>query len=141
VKHTTPLLVACAVALGSLAGCGGGDNQPDFPALHPAKGVIKRGGQPVKGGVVRFTPDPDKPEFVINSEVGADGTFALSTVRSTDKKGERKPGAPAGSYKVTYTPSLGDQTATAVLVPVDLPKPIAIQAGENDISIDLPAKK
>lgn len=140
-KNTIPLLTACAVALGSVVGCGGSDNQPEFPPLHPAKGVVKRGGQPVKGGVVRFTPEPDKPEFVINSEVGADGTFTLSTVRSTDKRGERKTGAPAGSYKVTYTPALGDQTATAVLVPVDLPKPIAIQAGENDLSVDLPAKK
>ena len=139
----TRLLVcgACAlVAAGLLSGCGSGAKQPDFPELHPAKGVIKRDGQPVRGGSVRFTPDPDGPDFVVNAEVGADGTYALTTVRTTDARGERKTGAPAGTYKVTYTPQLGDQTAGAQSAPVTLSKPVTIAAGDNDITLELPKK-
>lgn len=134
-------VIVLAAALGLLAGCGGDKKQPDFPDLNPVKGVVKRNGQPVKGGAVQFRPDPDKPDFLINSEVGADGTFTLSTVRTTDSKGERKTGAPAGTYKVTFTPPLGDQTAEGHINPIDLPKPVAVKAGDNDLTIELPAKK
>ena len=137
-------LLVCAVcawlAAGLLSGCGSGAGQPDFPDLHPAKGVIKRDGQPVKGGSVRFTPDPDKPDFVVNAEVGADGTYALTTVRTTDSRGERKTGAPVGTYKVTYTPPLGDQTAGAQSAPATLSKPVSVSAGNNDIPVELPKK-
>ena len=97
-----------------------GQQAARLPGPQPGQGGGKRDGQPVKGGVVQFTPDPDKPEFLINSEVGADGMYTLSTVRTTDSKGERKTGAPAGAYKVTYTPSLGDQTAGGQTGPVKL---------------------
>ena len=93
----TRTLSTAALALALLVGCDKGNKQPDFPDLSPVKGGVKRDGQPVKGGVVQFTPDPDKPEFLINSEVGADGVYTLSTVRTTDSKGERKTGAPAGT--------------------------------------------
>ncbi len=142
IRHAPALAFALALALAVGAGCGTGTKQPDFPDLSPVKGVVKRGGQSVGGGgIVRFTPDPDKSEFVINSEVGADGTFALTTVRTTDSRGERKTGAPAGSYKVTYTPPLGDQTVGGQAGPVELPAKVTVKAGDNDITIDLPAKK
>lgn len=131
--RTAFLLAGVSVAL---AGCGTGD-QPAFPELHPVTGVVRRGGRPVNGGAVRFTPDPDRPEFLINSDVGADGTYTLSTVRTTDKKGERKAGAPAGTYAVTYTPPLGDQAAGGDVSPVMLPNPVTVKAGANDIPIDV----
>ncbi len=137
--RTRVLIIVAAIGL--LAGCGGDKKQPDFPDLHPVKGVVKRGGQPVKGGAVQFVPDPAKPEFLTNSEVGADGTFTLSTVRTTDSKGERKPGAPVGTYKVTFTPPLGDQTAEGHINPIDLPKSVEVKAGDNNLTIELPAKK
>lgn len=136
----TRTLSTAALALALLVGCDKGNKQPDFPDLSPVKGGVKRDGQPVKGGVVQFTPDPDKPEFLINSEVGADGVYTLSTVRTTDSKGERKTGAPAGAYKVTYTPSLGDQTAGGQTGPVELPAKVTVKVGDNDITIDLPKK-
>lgn len=132
--------VFAALALGLLSGCGSGVKQPDFPDLSPVKGVVTRGGSPVKGGAVQFFPDPAKPDFLINSEVGTDGTYALSTVRTTDSSGERKPGAPAGTYKVTYTPPLGDQTAGGAVNPIDLAKTFTVAAGNNDIPIELPKK-
>ena len=65
----------------TLAGCGGkSGNDPEYGDLQPVKGVVTRGGQPVKGGTIRFNPDPDKGEFMVNSEVGTDGTYSLSRV-------------------------------------------------------------
>jgi hypothetical protein len=132
----------CALAALALvgAGCGGGGNQPTFPDLHPVKGVVTRGGAPVKGGAVAFAPNPPQPDFLINSEVGPDGTFELSTVRTTDRTGERRKGAPAGTYKVTFTPPLGDQTAGGVINPIDAPKPVSVAAGPNDLTVELPKK-
>ncbi|HUR55221.1 MAG TPA: hypothetical protein VMZ71_13895 [Gemmataceae bacterium] len=124
-----------------VAGCGGGDaNQPKFPDLHPVKGVVKNAGTPVKGGVVTFAADPPSQEFLVNSEVAADGTFTLSTVRTTDTRGERKTGAPAGKYTVAYLPPLGDQTAGPPGVPVDIPTPATVQTGENALTVELPKK-
>jgi hypothetical protein len=122
-----------------LLGCNEG-KQPDFPPLHPVKGVVKKDGKAVSGGSVRFTPDPDKPEFLVGGEVGADGSFTLSTLRTTGKKGERKDGAPAGTYKVTFMPLQGDQTAGGAIEPIELPKTVTVQAGDNNIVIDLPKK-
>lgn len=134
------VLVAALAAV--LVGCGSGPTQPDFPDLHPVKGVVKKGGQPVKGGSIQFNSDPPKPEFLINSDVADDGTFALSTVRTTDKNGERKSGAPAGNYKVTYSPPFGNQTTVAgPVTPIDLPKPVNVAAGTGDLTIELPGKK
>ena len=133
-------LVAPVLAV-LLVGCGGGGNQPAFPELFPVKGVVKRGGQPVSGGSVKFTPDPDRPEFGINSEVGADGTFSLTTFRTTDKAGERKPGAPAGKYRVTYMPPAGDQTAGGVSFnPIEAPEPATVAALENNLTVELTKK-
>jgi hypothetical protein len=134
------LVSAFALAVAILAGCGKDGDQPAFPELHPVKGVVKKGGQPVSGGSVRFTPDADRGEFLINSEVGPDGTFTLSTVRTTDRSGERKPGAAAGKYKVTYMPAGGDQTAAAQMNPIELPNPVTVNAGNNDLTLDLPKK-
>src|SRR5207247_8349562 len=103
-------MLAAGLVWAAVAGCGG-PKQPDFPDLNPVTGTLQRAGQPVSGGSVRFDPDPARPEFQTNSEVGADGTFTLSTVRTTDKTGERKRGAPVGTYRVTYMPPLADQTA------------------------------
>ena len=65
---------------------------------------------------------------------------SYSTVRATDSRGERKPGVAAGSYKVTYTPPLGDQTAGGAVNPITLPAPVVIKAGESHVTIDVPRK-
>src|SRR5262245_23020952 len=116
-----PALTLGAALLALASGCRGGPKLAEFPELSPVKGVVKRDGQPVKGGLVRFVPDPDKPEFLTNSEVKDDGSYELSTVRTNDSKGERKPGAPPGTYKVVYTPSLNDQTTGGKMDPIDVP--------------------
>lgn len=134
-------MIVLGFAAAAFAGCGRDGNQPAFPDLNPVKGVVKRDGKPVSGGVIRFNPEPDKGEFIINSEVGPDGTYKLSTTRATDNEGERKPGAPAGSYKVVFIPAFGDQTAGGSVDPVESANRVTVKAGENDIPIDLPAAK
>ncbi|MCE9566526.1 MAG: hypothetical protein K8U57_31265 [Planctomycetes bacterium] len=122
------------------AGCGTETTQPTFADLHSVTGVVKWGGRPANGGSIQFNPDPTTLEFSTNSEVGADGTYSLTTVRTTDKSGERKSGAPAGKYKVTYTPPLTAQTAGGQPVFVELPTPVTVNAGTNDIPIELGKK-
>lgn len=133
-----PLAAALFAALA--AGCGGETAQPKFPDLVPAKGVVKRAGAAVTAGAVQFLPDPPTADFLVNAEVGKDGTFALSTVRTTDKTGERKPGAPPGKYKAVFQPPLGEQTAGGVLEPVNVPGPFEVKAGGGDIVVELPKK-
>ncbi|MCX7664206.1 MAG: hypothetical protein N2112_01520 [Gemmataceae bacterium] len=129
------------MALLGILGCNNESQQPDFPNLHPVKGVVKLGGQPVKGGTVQFVPEPDRPEFLINSEVSTDGTFTLSTVRTTDRKGERRAGAPTGNYRVTYIPMISDQQAGGIVEPVTTSQLITVQEGPNDLTISYPARK
>ena len=128
------------LALGLATGCGsGGGNQPPFAELYPAKGVLVRDGQPVKGGVLQLAAIPPSAEFLINAEVGSDGAFELTTVRATDSRGERKSGVAAGTYTATYRPPVADQM-TGNLNPVALPKPVVVEAKPNDWKLEL-AKK
>jgi hypothetical protein len=133
------VIVVCCLGIG--LGCGGGSNQPPFSDLFVVKGVVMRGNDPVKGGAVRFQSDSDKQEFLVNSEVGSDGTFSLITVRTTDKQGERKPGAPAGKYKVMYYPNAADQTAGGSTDPIELSQAVTVEAKENNLKLELPKKK
>lgn len=124
-----------------LSGCGSGEReQPAFADLYSVKGVVKRDGKLVKGGAVMFFPDPDKNEFLINSEVGGDGSFSLTTVRTTDRSGERRPGAPAGQYKVNYVPPMGDQLAGGQGTPIELPASVVVEAKDNSLELIVPRK-
>ena len=131
------LMILPLAGLMVLAGCG--KPQPKFDELHPVTGVVLSGDRPVSRGAVQFAPDPDRPEFLVNSEVGADGTFKLSTVRTTDSSGERRAGAPAGTYKVTYSPAMADQTS-GYTAPVTLPTAVTVEAKSNDLKLTLPKK-
>jgi hypothetical protein len=124
-----PVLVAVF-----LSGCG--EPQPEWPELHAVSGVVKQNGKPVTGGAVQFAPRPERWEFHTNSEVGPDGRFTLTTVRTTDAQGERRPGAPAGEYQVTYIAPIADQTA-GFTEPKTLTRLVTIAAGANDLNIEL----
>jgi hypothetical protein len=138
VKHAAFIgLAAFALA----AGCSS-NADTKWPELHPAKGVVTQGGQPVSGGFVHFRGDDAAlADFNVSSDVNADGTFTLSTSHSQDKKGTRKPGAPAGKYIVTYSPAQGDQSAGKVTLPTQLNQPTTIAAGENNLTVNLGSKK
>lgn len=126
---------ASFTALVVLAGCGGSQG-PDFGSLHPVRGTITKGGQAVSGGVVEFVREPPQPEFLINSEVSAAGQFNLTTVRTTDSSGERKPGVGPGTYRITYFPPVVNQTA-GNLEPVTLPQPVTIAGPSEDLKVEL----
>lgn len=125
------------------AGCGGGSDDPTTAAVS---GKVTRGGQPVSGGTVMFSPrasadkkgPPGKPAA---SVVGTDGTFTLTTYAKND-------GAVIGKHQVTYTPAPIEidekqhkEDSPPVVSPFDglVPsKPdVEVKAGSNTIDIDL----
>jgi hypothetical protein len=119
----------------TLAGCGA--KQPDFEKLYPVTGKVQRAGMPVAGGSLKFTANPEKPDFTTNCDVKPDGSFTVTTVRNTDSRGERKAGAPAGDYTVVYNPPNEDQTK-GFQPPVTLPVKVTIKAEPNDLTLQLP---
>ena len=127
--------LAVALGLAALAGCDGGKPKGELPPLHPATGKVVRGGQPVNGGLVRFFADPEDPDVVVNAEVKADGSFELQTMHAQSQK--RGTGAPAGTYRVTYFPPSGDQTAGPTPEPVEVAQRQTIQAGSNSLTIEV----
>ena len=126
-----------AVALGLVIALGCTDGKPkgDLPALHPAKGKVVRDGKTVNGGSVRFHPDPEDLDLVVGGEVKADGSFELQTQHAQSQK--KGAGAPAGTYRVTYFPPLGDQTTGPSPEPITPQQTQTIQAGNNELTVEL----
>jgi len=75
--------------LAALCGCGGGDSV----SLYSASGVVTKGGKPLAGVSVTFTPDKGPSSGAVTN---AEGKFIL--VCSTGQSG-----AVAGKHKVTLT--------------------------------------
>lgn len=139
-RHLSTAAIPVAAAVLFVCGCGGGKDQPAFGDLVPVAGVVLRSGKPVSGGVLEFNPEPKKDDFMINSEVGADGSFTLTTVRLTDSSGERKPGVSPGKYRVVYRPPLGDQTESGTEL-VALPGLVGVDKAMTDLKIELPKRR
>lgn len=76
-------LPAFALVLAALGGCG--------PSYHPVSGVVKLDGTPVDGATVTLVSDDGIKTYT--GFTGADGTFTIAS--------GPKPGAIAGTYKVT----------------------------------------
>jgi hypothetical protein len=130
------LCFLAALVLLSAAGCRGSNPTAALPTLHLVKGSVTRGGQPVNGGLLTFQPDPDIPGTIINAEVGTDGRFEAQTTDTAARDGKRAKGAPAAVYRVTYHPPTGaDQAA---VFPTQLPKPVRVEAKDNQIAVELP---
>jgi hypothetical protein len=130
--------LALVLGLALAAGCDNGKPKGDLPPLHPAKGKVVRAGQPVAGGLVRFHADPDDPDVIVNADVAADGTFELHTLHALSQK--RGTGAPAGTYRVVYFAAMGNQTEGLPAGPIELPQKQTIQAGNNDLTLELGKK-
>jgi hypothetical protein len=89
--------LAAGAALMSLSGGCGAKKTPPGPAT--VRGKVTFNGQPVAGGLVVFTPDPNrggsgKPAF---AETAADGAFQLKLDNSTQ--------IPPGWYRVSLAPA------------------------------------
>jgi hypothetical protein len=125
-RHVAILLCA------ALAGCSG---SVPLPELHRVTGFVKKAGRPVRGGAVRFVPATEASVFAINSPVADDGTYTLETVLPG---GERRPGAPAGVYRVTYTAPEPGGSGPSSATPAELPGLVTVGGGENLLTLNLP---
>jgi hypothetical protein len=132
--------VCTLILLVALVGCQD-SNKPkaDLPNLHPAKGKVVRGGQAVSGGSIRLEAEPPTPDIIVSAEVKSDGSFDLQTVHALS--GKSAPGAPPGTYKATFTPAFADQIGGgANPIPVTPNQTYTIQAGQNDLTIEVGKK-
>jgi len=140
------LLPLCVFGAGVLAlvpvgGCG--SDAPPGPAT--VRGRLTFNGRPVVGGLVVFTPDPQrggsgKPA---SAETGPDGAFQLQLDRSSN--------IPAGWYRVALLPApvVPDPLAPpATLFPAKLARPDLsglereVRAGKEhvfDFAVEVPA--
>jgi hypothetical protein len=127
-------LILCTPAL--LTGCGGGEY-----ATAPVKGRVTAGGQPVKAGMIMFTPIMDeKSERGVNSgrpamaELDENGNFVLSTYGDRD-------GAVIGKHRVSFEPAPGADDAEedrppAYLIPEEKAE-VEVVDGQNEINIEV----
>jgi hypothetical protein len=136
--------LAAGFAVMSLSG-GCGSNAPP-PGPSTVRGRVTLNGQPVAGGLVVFTPDPQrggrgKPA---RAETGSDGCFVL--------QGDNSPLIPAGWYRVSLAPppAVADPLSAAPgpIFPAKLARPDLsglereVQAGKEHVfefAVEVPA--
>lgn len=115
-----------SLLLTAVLGCGG----EELPQLYPVTGKVVKGGQPVTGGTIRFTPVGVPERILINAPVHEDGTFQLST-----RKGNtRAPGAPEGMYEVMYSPA---KLVKGGPLPVSSSKTYKVKPQPNEFTFDV----
>jgi hypothetical protein len=126
--------VCMALVLLSLACSNSSNSTAKLPTLHAAPGIVVKGSTPVAGGLLTFRLDPETPEsrdWVVNAVVGNDGKFEIKTQHAQGKS--KEPGAPVGSYIVTYLPP----SATQNINPSVPKAKVTIVPGTNQLTIDL----
>jgi len=123
------------VAIG-LASCSK-KSDSNVPTLHPVKGVVQLGGQPVNGGELSIRPDQNQPNLLISATVGADGRFEVVSMDTQDRDGKKHPGAPEGTYQIAYGVVSQDQNAA----PIVLSTSFVVEAKANEWIIELKEKK
>src|SRR5579872_390421 len=133
--HCALRLVLCTLPLLAAAGCSGPPSS--MPPVFPVKGTVHyKGGVPVVGGAIQFMSISDT-SYSISGEIGEDGSFALYTVKGS----ERVQGAPEGTYKVTIQPPIG--TDHRPVQAIALSDNYHIEPKENSFTIEVnpPSKK
>ena len=130
------ILLPALLAVLLVAGCDSKESQKAKPTLHPVKGKLLRGGEPVNGGYLTLRAEKN-PDLIVSAKVNSDGTFEAFTVDSSERGGNRTSGAPEGTYRGEYGPPGTDQS----ILPVPLKEPVVIKAGDNDLTIDIGKKK
>jgi hypothetical protein len=126
--------VAVGFALFLAVGCQKGGES--LPALQTVKGTVTRGTQ--VGGPnwqISFVPTVAQ-DISVKGVTDAQGNFELFTTNAT---GDRKAGAPEGSYSVTVMTELDANQAGGEVI--KLPKKYEIKAGANELKLEVPAKK
>jgi hypothetical protein len=133
--RTIALMVIFAVA-----GCQDGKPKAELPPLHPTTGKVVRNGQPAGPGSLQLDPEPALTDVRVSAEVRPDGTFEVATLHTPS--GKKAAGAPAGVYKATFMPALGDQATGAVAVPTPVTpgETYTIREGKNELTIEIGKK-
>ncbi len=91
-RRWTGNLIAAAISIATLAGCGHSDSLPSYQVYEVKGQVLLANGKPLGGGWIYFVPKGDMP-VTPSGVIGSDGTFSLVTGGSGE-------GAPAGEYKL-----------------------------------------
>jgi hypothetical protein len=120
--------MAAALSLG-IIGCSGPTEPPPPTYLATGRVVHKKGGQPVKSGLIEFFSTSD-PTVRLRGIIQPDGTFALTTPH----EGKQISGALEGEYRVKVSPS-SDDPLFGVSIP--LPRPLKIAPKENNFTIEI----
>jgi hypothetical protein len=117
-----------------------GCTSSSLPKTYPVKGsVLYRGGQPMKGGMIQFTP-AEQSAVRVSGAIGEDGTFSLFTIKDTAKVA----GAPPGEYHVDVLPPLSGQpkgqepAGHVAAMPIPLPGAYKVESKDNRIDVQLP---
>ena len=112
-------VIAAAVGFAAMSLSGGCGSKTPAPGPATVRGKVTFNGKPVAGGLVVFTPDPQrggsgKPA---RAETGPDGGFVLHL--------DSAPQIPAGWYRVSIAPPavVPDPTAPSPPFPAKLARP------------------
>ena len=121
------------VLLVGLLACGCG-RPSSLPRTYKVTGTVTSpDGLELANGAIQFTSLTDS-SFTASGDVGADGSFQLSTVQGTT----RVSGIPEGEYRVTVIPPLGkDRRAT----PIVLPQTYRIEPKDTNLTITVSKPK
>ena len=107
------VVAAAVVSAGLSGGCGG--KAPAGPTV--VRGTVTFQGQPVAGGLVVFSPDPDRGGTgrPARGELGPDGAFQVNAADGT--------ALPAGWYRVAIAPPPGFLPSDRPAFPPQLARP------------------
>ena len=104
------------VAMSLSGGCG---SKTPAPAAATVRGKVTFNGKPVAGGLVVFTPDPQRGGHgkSARAETAADGGFVLNL--------DASPHIPAGWYRVSIVaaPAIPDPASQSPQFPAKLARP------------------
>jgi hypothetical protein len=141
------ILLACAGALGPLAGCSRNLPLPSGAGpIVPVEGRVLLGDQPLKGGIVRFHPfDFTEDNCLTQGFIDTEGRYSLSCYHPYQEKG-----APSGKYRVTIEPASDearqdgmvqgrykDPEKTSLVITVEANAP----AGAYDLKLEVSKKR
>ncbi len=127
------IIILCLTVFTTLAGCHR-KRTVDPPKTYPVVGkVVSPTAKIPPGYRIKFTsPDPECSAY---SPIESDGSFSLTT-RYMSVPCE---GAAEGEYQVSLIPPLG--LSNQGVPAVTLPKPIRVEARDNQLTIPLPSSK
>jgi hypothetical protein len=135
------VLTASLLAAGLCCPLGCGSPPENLPATCEVTGtVLAADGKPLGGGLIEFRSKTQNT-LPATGRIGADGTFALTTMVNQKKL----PGAVAGSHQVTVMPPLPQspsQDVQPVVQPITLPTPLEVKSGgKNEFTVKLPQNR